>query len=297
MPLTRRTRGLLFAAEAIWLALLVFALADREAHRRETDFGLNQWGYRDIARARKEPGEMRIALVGGSAAFEAGTRASDTMATQIFFTLQEVEGPAKRMYSVVNLSQPQAGADSYADTIRHYRFLGSDVVCFFDGYDTLGGLPPHAREHSFVFAATGYLPLLPARLLGRPGWMSDPDGGVADVLRDGRTENVSCSGVSRTYCASMDTAVRAALEGSRRVIVVSPPAVSRRHAEQQRSLAEALTRSFSTTGRFAMLDVGWAVDLSRKTQSADGIHRTVDADHAIGQQIAFTALRLLGRRE
>jgi hypothetical protein len=48
-----------------------------------------------------------------------------------------------------------------------------------------------------VFRLTGYLPVLTAQLLKQAGWMSDPDGGVADLLQDGGSappQDVSCAG-------------------------------------------------------------------------------------------------------
>jgi hypothetical protein len=293
-----RTLGGLFLLELAFFGLLGCALVDRSVHQRETSLGVNQWGYRGEARAKKEPGEIRVALVGGSAAFEAGQRLSDTVPSQIFFVLQEVWSPLRQPFSVVNLSEPRTGADRYAAMLDHYAFLAPDVVVVFDGYDTPAGLPPHAREHSPVFRATGYLPVLPPRLLGRPEWMSDPDLGVAETLRDTNATDVdvSCSAASRAYCDAMAATVRGVLGREQIAIVASPPPVSARHRLQQRSLGEMLQQEFGSNPRFAFIDLGPWVDLSLPKNSPDGIHRTNLANHDVGQRIALTIVKMFAER-
>jgi hypothetical protein len=294
--MTRRTVAIMFALESVVFAFLVFALLDRRAHRADP-VGVNQWGFRGEARGERQPGEIRVALVGGSAAYEVSTNHTDTMAMAILSQLQEVGRPRNQEYSVINLSQPRVSADSYIDTIRTYAFLEPDAVAVVDGYDSIGGLPPHARQQSAIFRATGYLPILPARILGQPGWLSDPDGGTLDMLQNGRSEpaDVGCDGASKAYCAAMVDTVRFVLQRGLPIVVASPPFVSSRHAAQQRALGVLLTRTFSSDPRFAYLDLGSRIDLTHRTESTDGIHRTVVGNHEVGQPIAFAILRLLER--
>lgn len=297
MRLTRGTLACCFAVEAMVYAFLALALVDRRVHQADSVYGVNQWGYRGEARGERQPRETRIAIVGGSAAFEAGTLLEETMSNNLLYQLQEDGRPSGQEYSIANLSEPRVGADSYVDTLRAYEFLDADVVCVFDGYDTLAGVPPHGRQRSLVFRATGYLPILPGRILGRAVWMSDPDGGVVDVLQDGHSEpaDVSCAGASQAYCAAMADTVRFALQHGRPIVVASPPSVSSRHAAQQRSLAAALTQAFGADRRFMYLDLGSAIDLANRTESPDGIHRTVLGNHEVGQRIAVGVLQLLTR--
>jgi hypothetical protein len=148
-----------------------------------------------------------------------------------------------------------------------------------------------------VFRAAGYLPILPARLLGRPGWLSDADGGVVDLLREGRSEpaDVGCDGASKAYCGAMVDTVRFVLQRGRPLVVASPPFVSSRHAAQQRSLGALLTRMFGSDPRFTYLDLGSVINLTHPTESPDGIRRTVLGNHEVGQPIAIALLRLLER--
>jgi hypothetical protein len=88
----------------------------------------------------------------------------------------------------------------------------------------------------------------------------------------------------------MANAVRAGLQQGRPVIVVSPPAVSARHARQQQSLGEMLGREFGRDPQFLYLDLGKAMDLSSPEQSPDGLHRTDIGNHVVAQRIAAALL-------
>jgi hypothetical protein len=293
MSRTPRALTALFAAETIAFAFLAGALLDRHLHQRDPSCGINQWGYREEARGSKQPGEFRVSIIGGSAAFEAGVPFGKTLAAQIFYELRQAGAPNGQEYSVVSLAEPRVGADSYIDTIRDYAFLNPDAVCIFDGYDALSGMPPHGRRRSWVFRATGYLPMLPNLVLGRPAWMSDPDGGIADLLRDDQPDSsdISCGGTSGPYCAAIVETVRLGLRQAPLVIVASPPSVSARHEAQQRSLSVMLTREFGQDPRFQYLDLGAAIDLGDPVHSPDGIHRTEVGNHVVGQQIATAVLQ------
>ena len=246
MTLTNRTVALLFGLEALFLGFCVFALADRHLHQR---IGLRRqpMGYAATRRAaRKSLANVAWRSSAEAPRDEAALEYTSTLAGTLFLELRQAGAPVGEVYSVVNLSEPRAGADSYIDTLRRYEYLEPDVVCVFDGYDALAGLPPHARRRSAAFRATGYLPMLAARLLRRPEWMSDRDGGIAEMLRDDRADpaDVGCAGASASYCAAMADTVRFARGLGHSVLVVSPPSVSARHAQQQRSLGTMLSTTF-----------------------------------------------------
>ena len=293
---TRRTLMLYFAVEALLFGFLVFALLDRRARQRDQIDGVNQWGYRFEAHGSKEPGERRVAIVGGSSAFEGGNPYAGTLAGRLYIELRQAGAPDKQVYSVVNLAEPRAGADSYVETLRAYHYLEPDVVCVFDGYDLPTGTPPHGRRQSRVFRSVGYLPVLPARIAGRPAWLSDPDGGVAEILQDGTaaSPDVTCEGASAVYCAAIADTVRFALAQRYAVVVVSPPSVSSRHRQQQQSLAAFLRREVGGAPRFMYLDLGSAFDLSDPVHSPDRLHRTEIGNHVIGQRIATAILKGIG---
>src|SRR6478609_6900164 len=86
---SRRTFGVLLALEALAFAWMAFALLDRATHQRiQMDFGVNQWGYRGEAHGSKEPGELRVMLAGGSAAFEPALRYAPTLAGRLYIELR-----------------------------------------------------------------------------------------------------------------------------------------------------------------------------------------------------------------
>jgi hypothetical protein len=118
------------------------------------------------------------------------------------------------------------------------------------------------------------------------------------MLKDGRTEpaDVTCTGGSKAYCAAMADTVRYALQRGYPIVVASPPYVSARHAAQQQSLGAALTQAFGSDPRFRYLDLGTAINLSNRSESRDGLHRTILGNHEVGQRIAVGILRLLERQ-
>jgi hypothetical protein len=282
-----RTIAALFAFEFVAFSVLTVAQLDRKAHLGDPATAINQWGYRQEARAVKERNELRVAVVGGSTAFEGHLTYGATFAGKLLTYLNQLGAPKGHGFSVSNLAEPRVGADSYVQTLHDYAYLNPDAVVIFDGYDTMAGLPPHARRHSFVYRNAGYLPVLPARLLGRPGWMSDPDAGIVDALRDDRggSTDASCEGASRRYCADMAATVSAALTAGYPVAVVSPPIVSEAHRRQQQSLAALLTQRFAADRRFKYFDTG-QLDLDDPMNAVDRVRRTDLGNHIIAQRIA-----------
>ena len=64
------------------VAALALVVADLYAHHRfERGVLYNVWGYRGPTIGRKSPGEYRIAVLGGSAAYGFGVRWEESMPT------------------------------------------------------------------------------------------------------------------------------------------------------------------------------------------------------------------------
>jgi hypothetical protein len=248
--------------EFVALALLTLLLVDVHAHRREeTTIGVNQWGFRGPLWTTQPPGVVRVVVVGGSAAFAAGTMWWDSMPAQLASALNEpLNGSTGRpMFWVDNLAEPAAGARTYEATLRDYAYLRPDVICILDGYDAVDGQPPHGRRRSLVYRVTGYLPIVPSFVFGRPRPLSHPATDLAPVLRDGPFNPVldpSCSGASASYCLAMIDTVRFALQHGYAVVVATPPYATPRHEAQQQSLAERLTREFGDQPRFRYVNLG-----------------------------------------
>jgi hypothetical protein len=166
--LTRRTR-LVYGAVAMALALLMtcsgLLAIDMYLHRKyERSGGFNVWGYRGPVVGRKQPGEYRIVMLGGSTAYGYGVEWNEAIPALLEQQLagHRDGGP----YTVVNLGYNNEGAYSFAFTLRDYDSLQYDLACLYEGYnDMMADLRrPNLsvfRHDSPVFRLTGYLPIFP----------------------------------------------------------------------------------------------------------------------------------------
>ena len=159
----------MFAAAAIALTLLVtFAgllATDIYLHRKyERSAGFNIWGYRGPTVGRKQPGEYRVAVLGGSTAYGYGVEWSEAIPASLEQQLgQRREGGP---YKAVNLGYNNEGAFSFAFTLKDYEKLQYDLVCLYEGYNDMMSNPekPNTsvfRHDSPVFRLIGYLPIFP----------------------------------------------------------------------------------------------------------------------------------------
>jgi len=169
-----RRRKILFAIVA-WVAATIVSggallAIDVYLHARLQRYSaLNVWGYRGPTVGRKRPGELRIAVLGGSAAFGYGiewNQAIPAMLQRALETKRQAagEGPV----TVVNLAYNNEGAHSFKFTLQDYAYLDYDLVSLYSGYNDLI-LDPDAnlsvyRHDSPVFRACGYMPILPVFL-------------------------------------------------------------------------------------------------------------------------------------
>jgi hypothetical protein len=167
--LTRRKR-LVFAAAAIVVPCLALggALVAVDIHlhtKYQTSAGFNIWGYRGPVAGRKQPGEYRIAVLGGSAAYGYGVNWDQALPALLEKRLAAF-APAGRTFRVINLAYNNEGAYSFAFTQRDYAYLNIDLVFLYEGYNDLMGDPKRPnvsifRHESPVFRLTGYLPIFP----------------------------------------------------------------------------------------------------------------------------------------
>ena len=279
-------------------ALLAAALVDVASQRRSSArFGVNQWGYRGALVGAHHPG-VHMVMVGGSAAFEAKTAWSDTLAAQLAGELSarlgwtRSEGPYA---SIANLAEPGAGALSYPVALGDYAYQRPDIVCVYDGYDAESSPGALGRHRSLIFRATGYLPRSPAELRRAPEPFAGAEPKPAPLLLDG-SDDSSCRGKSAAYCSAMIETVRAGLRQGSDVVVATPPYVSARHEEQQRSLAEVLAREFGRERRVQYVDLGRAIDLRDSTLSADGVYPTPAGARIVATRLAEAMLERVRAR-
>jgi lysophospholipase L1-like esterase len=162
-----RRRRWAFIGAAVLLSILVplAALlgADAFLHTRfQRTGGVNIWGYRGPVAHRKQAGEHRIAMLGGSSAFGYGVGWTEAIPARLE---SKIRGAGERA-SVVNLAYNNEGAYSFRFTLADYLYLDYDLAILYEGYNDLMGDPRKPnfsvfRHESPVFRVTGYLPILP----------------------------------------------------------------------------------------------------------------------------------------
>ncbi len=165
-----RVKYVVFAVCAMLLACFVglagLLAADLYMHKRsERSAGLNRWGYRGPVAARKKPGEIRVAVLGGSTVFGYGVMWDEAFPALLEGRLNAGSRTGTR-FSVVNLGYNNEGAYSFRYTLEDYAYLGIDIVCLYEGYNDLMGdqdRPNHSvfRHDSPMFRLTGYFPIFP----------------------------------------------------------------------------------------------------------------------------------------
>jgi len=278
MTLTRR-KFILFAAMAVMLSVLVLAIgalaADLYLHQRaERSAGLNRWGYRGPVAGRKQPGELRVAMLGGSTAFGYGVTWDEAIPALLERALNEQgrQPPAR----VVNLGFNNEGAYSFLPTLQDYGFLDYDVAVLYEGYNDLSGDggPNRSvyRHESVVFRTTGYFPILPL-------WLSEK----AKTLRYG----------------SLEAAYEAARGNGSTTTVFRPGLANRTSASALEAAESVSTALGKQLGRFSAQpsaaphasEAGCATPWSHYCDSVFAAARHVSD---LGKAVAIVAQPLLG---
>ncbi len=167
--LTRRKKTV-FALVAMSLSLVaglfMLLLADLVLHARaERSAGLNRYGYRGPVVSRKQAGELRVVMLGGSTVFGYGVAWNESIAAQLEPLLKERLG---RPLRVVNLGFNNEGAFAFVPNLEDFEYLEADAVVLYEGYNDLPGDEgvnrSVYRRDSAVYRLVGYFPILPLYL-------------------------------------------------------------------------------------------------------------------------------------
>ena len=134
-------------------------------HRAERSAGLNRRGYRGPVIPRKQPGELRVVMVGGSTVFGYGVAWNESIPAYLESRLQE---RLQRPVRVVNLGFNNEGAHAFLPNLEDFSYLDYDVAVLYEGYNDLPGDegPNRAvyRRNSAIYRTFGYYPILPLYL-------------------------------------------------------------------------------------------------------------------------------------
>ena len=273
------------ALEALAFGAIGLLILDMNLHRRAAERdGVNRWGYRGPIVGRRRALEHRLVVVGGSAAFGYGNPFEETFPVYLERNLQQRwrAGFRAQPVKVVNLAAVPDDAASFLQTLRDFEYLDYDIVCFYDGYNSVNESFDASgwRRRSAVFRRTGYLPILPFVVAGDSPVGRPRPPATAPAQWD-------------RYGAAMDAAVGFVLESGRTAIVVTPPVLSAVHREQQRALAAALANHFGGHRRFRYLDFGSSVDLRDRNLSYDGVHLTARGNDVVADALTGPVFQLL----
>lgn len=327
-----------FTAAAILLSVIVtvcFVVGlDTYLHRRFADSGgYNIWGYRGAVVGRKQPGERRLAMLGGSVAFGFGVRSDETIPHYLQQRLNAAGGPP---VTVVNLGWNSEGAYSLPFTLEDYEYLDYDAAIFYSGYNDLVFNNQVFRHESAVFRLTGYLPILPivpirewlhlsnlsetsgGRVVFRPTRQDRYAAEAADTaLRISqaldrelarftpeeerftpqsvktRPGDDSCAKPWGYYCRSIREATEWAVSRGKHVFIVTEPYKTVQHQEQQAVLRGMVQRRFGDSPLVHLIDMGPSVDLRDPRLCSDGLHLTPPGNAQVADHLAPDLRRML----
>ena len=329
-----RKRKLLYAlvasALAIGAAAMLLLAADVFAHWRTQDVaGVNVWGYRGPVMPRKLPGEVRIAMLGGSTVFGWGLPASESIAA---FLEKRLNAAGRGRFSVVNLGAPGQGAYGFRYDLEDFAYLDYDIVCLYEGYNDLGPLTQRGltnyllwRRESPVFRWFGYYPILPVVLREKaqallnggsvePGQVKFEAGvarrvaaGAMSAVADLTTDLGSSSGalspvppdppvagecieVWRRYCGSVRDAVQFAIANDHPVIFITQPYFSDVHVEQQNNVAAMLSARFGGEPRVHYVNLGRLINLRDTAIAYDGLHLVASGNDTVAERLVEPVL-------
>jgi hypothetical protein len=151
---------------AVVAALAALLGADLILHKRaERSAGLNRYGYRGPVVGRKEPNELRVAMVGGSTVFGYGVSWNESIPSYLEGKLRE---RLHRPVHVINLGFNNEGAYAFLPNLDDFKYLDYDVIILYEGYNDLTGDGGQNRSvyrrASAIYRLTGYYPILPLYL-------------------------------------------------------------------------------------------------------------------------------------
>jgi lysophospholipase L1-like esterase len=302
------------------VCILALVGADLYLHYKH---GINLRGYRGPSVGRKQAGEKRVAILGGSTTWGFGLKAGQDFPAQLQRMLAERSDVSHQApVNVLNLGFNNEGAYSFKFTLKDYAYLEPDVVVLYSGYNDVNQIENKIvfRHRSPVFLWTGFLPLLPSLTIDKlTVWKRELSGSdertifappdvkkikngdelrqqVGSLTQKSATTpstNPTCAPEWTFYCEQISETVSAALKEGKRVLVVTEPYISDKHVEQQRALEGMISARFAGNINVRYLNLGTAVDLRDPSLCWDGMHLTQEGNRRIAAALVQPVHELL----
>lgn len=165
-----RRKKIVFALVAMAMSLfgMVVLLLGADLivhHRAERSAGLNRYGYRGRVVPRKQNGDVRVVMLGGSTVFGYGVGWNESVPA---YLEEKLQARLPRPVRVVNLGYNAEGAYAFIPNLEDFSYLDYDAIVLYEGYNDLTGDEDVNtlvyRRKSAVFRLTGYFPILPLYL-------------------------------------------------------------------------------------------------------------------------------------
>jgi len=284
--------------------------------------GINLRGYRGPSVGRKQAGEKRVAILGGSTTWGFGLKAGQDFPAQLQRMLAERPDLSHQApVNVLNLGFNNEGAYSFKFTLKDYAYLEPDVVVLYSGYNDVKNIENKIifRHRSPVFLWTGFLPLLPSLTIDKlTVWKRELSGSDertifeppdvktiknGDELRkqvgsltqkDTTTDATTATCAEwQFYCEQISETVSVALKEGKRVLVVTEPYISNEHVAQQAAIANMLSVRFAGNPNVHYLNLGTAIDLRDTSLCWDGMHLTEEGNRRIAAALVQPVRDLL----
>ena len=316
-PRRRLAYVLVTLGVAVAVPFAVLLAIDVHLHTKyQTSAGFNIWGYRGPAVGRKQPGEYRVVVLGGSAAFGYGVTWDQAMPALLEQRLAATAPPG-RAFRAINLAYNNEGAYSFAWTLRDYAYVNYDLACLYEGYNDLMGDPrgPNLsvfRHDSPVFRLTGYLPIFPIVFKEKAAAMlSGGDVGALYALEKSQNTTVfrpgvgarAAAGVLRTTAEIGQSLERqlgqATREAPRGIGAVDATGCKYPWGQYCRSVADAIRTALEAdrqvlfvTQPYELGEFLHARHLEQQREAAAMIERTFGGDRRVGYVNLGNALDL-----
>lgn len=241
-------------------------------------------------------------------------------------------GAELRPVVVVNLGRLGALPASYPDTIAHYAYLQPDYICLYDDLGVPGGSPTSGTDGaSAVFQLTGYAPALPlvlrekgmawrfgdvkygygsrasdsappTSLLHRAAgrmleWVGRrveaADRALAGLLPAKGRDATSGGDQTADYAAAMMTALAAAHQRARGVVLALSPAETVEQTRNRRALTARLQVEAGSAPWLRVVDLGTEPALRDAALRVDGWNYGSDGLSLVANRIAPALLNLI----